>query len=314
MSQSPGEPSATARDGGAVVPRDGEAVVPGEGARAVAGGGVSAGSGDEASGGPGAEAGTDRRLDTALRTAVAIAVLPPILVAYCVAALAKAAAGASPAQMHRLYVGFSRICCRLAGCEVDVHGTERVEPGRSYVVVPNHASNWDPMPILLALPQLTMRFIIKEQIMRIPLFGRALRATGNVRVMRSDTQGDVERIRRGMSERHPEVSILFFAEGTRSADGALHPFKKGAFATALSQRLPVLPVGVAGTFAVWPKGKVQIRRNPVAVEVGEPIPVEGLTLDDRGALRDRAFEQVKELRARARKRIRDRGFDPGGLD
>ena len=107
---------------------------------------------------------------------------------------------------------------------------------------------------------------------------------------------------------------MFFAEGTRSQDGALHPFKKGAFATAIGFGLPVLPVAIAGTRPIWPKGKLRVRRGTVAIEVGEPIPIEGLTIDDRAGLRDRTHAVVAELRTVARQRLRDWGFDPGGID
>ena len=89
---------------------------------------------------------------------------------------------------------------------------------------------------------------------------------------------------------------------------------QGAFATAIGFGLPVLPVAIAGTRPIWPKGKLRLRRGTVAIEVGEPIPIEGLTIDDRTSLRDRTHAVVAELRARARQRLRDWGHDPGGID
>ena len=76
----------------------------------------------------------------------------------------------------------------------------------------------------------------------------------------------------------------------------------------------VLPIAIAGTHAIWPKGKLRLGRGPVAIEVGEPVPIEGFTLDDRSALRDRVHALVAELRAVARRRIRSTGCDPGGVD
>lgn len=87
-----------------------------------------------------------------------------------------------------------------------------------------------------------------------------------------------------------------------------------AFATAIGFGLPVLPVAIAGTRSIWPKGKLRVRRGTVAIEVGEPIPIDGLTIDDRIPLRDRTHAVVAKLRARARQRLRDWGHDPGGVD
>lgn len=251
---------------------------------------------------------------TRLRTAAAVVILPPAVVLIGVAAMALALAGVPNARIHSLYLLYARLCMRVGGTRLFVRGTERLGRERAYVVVPNHESNWDSPCVVAALPGLVVRFVAKQEIMRIPIFGHALRATGNIRVVRKQTHGDVARIQAVMDRRDPDVSILFFAEGTRSADGALHPFKMGAFATALGHRLPVLPVGIAGTRPIWPKGMLRVRRGCVAVEVGDPIAVDGLGLDDRAALRDRTHAAVTELRARARARLRELGTDPEGAD
>jgi 1-acyl-sn-glycerol-3-phosphate acyltransferase len=258
--------------------------------------------------------GAVRGVDTALRTAVGLVVLPTVVVVYSLAVMGLALAGASTAAQHWFFLSFARICLRVAGTDLQVRGQEHVVEGRPCIVVANHVSDWDPPCILAALPRLCIRFVAKQQIMSIPVFGHALRLSGNLRVVRTETAGDVERIREGMGRRAPNVSMLFFAEGTRSPDGRLGPFKMGAFAAALAFGLPILPVGHAGTYAIWPKQRLRLRRGVVAVEIGEPISTEGLGFEDRAALRDRTREAVAELRARARRRLREQGSDPGGLD
>ncbi len=255
-----------------------------------------------------------RGLETILRTAIAVSVLPFLILLYSLAGIALATAGVPPARVHRLYVSIARLCLLVGGTTLAVHGAGRIEAGRAYVVVPNHESGWDPLCLLAGLPHLVMRFVAKQQFMRIPIVGHALRLTGNIRVLRTETQGDVGRIHTGMDRRDPEVSILFFAEGTRSRDGGLHPFKAGAFATALGYGLPILPIGLAGTRHIWERSVVRVRRGTVTVEVGDPIPIEGLTLEDRHLLRDRTFDAVAALRTRARDRLRGMGVDPGGID
>jgi 1-acyl-sn-glycerol-3-phosphate acyltransferase len=255
-----------------------------------------------------------RGLDTLLRTAVALVVLPVLLFLASLLGIGWVLAGGPPARVHRLYVGVARACLLVGGTRLLVHGAERILPGQAYVVVPNHDSGWDPLCLLVALPQLVIRFVVKQQFMRIPVLGHALRLSGNIRVLRTDTAGDVARIRLGMDRRDPAISILFFAEGTRSRDGALHPFKAGAFATAIGYGLPILPIGLSGTRHIWERSVVRLRRGTVTVEVGEPIPVEGLRLADRNLLRERTFAAVAQLRAQARERLRGVGVDPGGSD
>jgi 1-acyl-sn-glycerol-3-phosphate acyltransferase len=253
-------------------------------------------------------------IDTVLRTCVGLVVLPVVLALYSSAAILRARRGAPAARVHRSYVGFARVCVRIGGTELMVRGADRIAEGQSYVVVVNHESAWDALCVVAALPDLLLRFVAKGQLMRIPIFGRALALTGNVRVERTQTAGDVSRIREGMGRRDPSVSVLFFAEGTRSRAGAFRPFRMGAFATALASGLPVLPIAVAGTYAIWPKGTLRLARRPVAIEVGEPISSAGLTFEDRGALRDRTHAAMGELRASARRRLRASGNEPGGID
>jgi 1-acyl-sn-glycerol-3-phosphate acyltransferase len=253
-------------------------------------------------------------IDTPLRTLVCLLVLPPALIGASLLAAVLALFGASQERVHIAYTGYARLCLWLGATRLEVNGLHWLKPDQAYLVVSNHESNWDLPAIVAGLPQLVLRFVAKKQVMRIPIFGQALRLTGNVRVVRTQTARDIERIREGMTRRAKEVSVFFFAEGTRSRDGALHAFKKGAFATAIGFGLPILPVAIAGTRPIWPKGGLRVRSGPVAIEVGEPISTDGLSLDDRSSLRDQTFAVVAELRAAARRRLRSWGADPGGID
>ena len=142
----------------------------------------------------------------------------------------------------------------------------------------------------------------------------ALRATGNVEVIRDHSATDVQNVKASFTTRDPIVSVLFYAEGTRSRDGALHEFRKGAFATAINAGLPVLPVAHAGCRRIWEPETAWLRKGTVVIEIGAPIPVEGLSFEQRDALRKQTFELVVELRNRARERLRALGEEPGGID
>lgn len=253
-------------------------------------------------------------LGSLLRTGACLFVLPLALVIASAAAIVLALLRAPPPWIDRLYTAFTRLCVRMAGTRIEVHGEDHLVPGQAYVVVPNHESDWDPVVLMAALPSLRLRAVLKEQIARLAIVGRALLLTGNVRVERRDTVGDVRRIQEGMAARRREVSMLFYAEGTRSRDGGFHEFKKGAFATAIAYGMPVLPVGTAGTRRIWRPNSIRIRSGPVVIMIGEPLAVAGLRPEDRDALRDRAHVAVRALRAEARRRLRALGVEPGGID
>ncbi len=249
-----------------------------------------------------------------LRAGLALVLLPANILFWSAVVLIYGLFGATPRSAHRCYQNFGRTCLWIGGTRVERHGLENLVPGQAYVVVSNHESNWDPPTVLASLPQLVIRFVLKTQLLRVPLLGTALRRTGNIAVERTKTGADVKRLQSGMSERDPDVSILFFAEGNRSRDGAYGKFKMGAFATALDFKLPILPIAVAGTFRIWRPGTAWVRSGPVVLEVGEPIAVEGLDAEARGELRDRTHAVVAELRRKARARLRAHGVDPGGID
>jgi len=253
-------------------------------------------------------------LGTMVRTVVGVGVLIPALLLASALVVVLAVLRVPRRFIDRCYTGFADLGVLIGGTRIHTEGLEHLRPGTSYVVIANHESDWDPVVLFSALRRLSLRAVVKDEMMRIPLLGRALALTGNVRVTRTQSVGDVARLQATMRERPPDVSILFYAEGTRSRDGSLRPFKKGPFVTAIASGLPILPVATAGTYRIWPPVTVQLRRGPVAVCVGEPIETTGLGPGDRDALLEWCFTAVRQLRAAARQRLRTDGVEPGGID
>lgn len=184
---------------------------------------------------------------------------------------------------ERLMRGWCRLVLLCAGARVlaRVHPLDR---SRTYVFVSNHTSNID-VPAIVSVSPEPLRFIAKQELGRIPLFGWAARRMGHVFIDRRDSHGAAksigERIARGLRG----VGLFFFAEGTRSTTDDLLPFKKGAAVTALGTGLDCVPIGIAGAREVLaPKGFSLFRPGPIAVVFGEPIPVVGHTLEDRDRL------------------------------
>jgi 1-acyl-sn-glycerol-3-phosphate acyltransferase len=138
-----------------------------------------------------------------------------------------------------------------------------------------------------------VRFVAKQQLFWIPLFGWALYALGMVPVARRGRREDIERL--NATPRGND--IIFFAEGTRSPAGQLQTFKKGAVAYALHQGLPLLPVAVVGGYECLKPRSLRVRGGYVAVIVGKPIPTAGLTPDDRDRLLVEVHAAVRHLRA-----------------
>jgi 1-acyl-sn-glycerol-3-phosphate acyltransferase len=186
--------------------------------------------------------------------------------------------------------------CRLivwtCAARIEVVGLERLPRGRSYVLVANHQSNFDIWALVSVL-RMPPRFIAKHELLRLPVFGWALRVSGQIVIDRADPESAKVAINRATRALPEGMCLCFFAEGTRSADGRIGAFKKGAVALALMTGLPLVPVSISGTRKFLPKrGRLVRPGGRVRIVFGEPVETAGLTLEARDELNERMREQV----------------------
>jgi len=161
---------------------------------------------------------------------------------------------------------------------------------RGYVVIANHESQADPF--LLARVPWDMRWVSKESLFKPPLIGWLMRLGGDI-PLRRGSRDSVEAMMRACRETLAAgVPVMLFPEGTRSPDGRLLPFKDGAFRLAIEAGVPVLPLAVAGTRECRPKHSAGFRFARARVRILDPIPTEGLTLDDIASLREAARDRI----------------------
>lgn len=192
-----------------------------------------------------------------------------------------------------------------AGVRHEASGLENI-PERTCIFVCNHQSHYDSL-VIFAHIRKHLRYVAKRELFRIPVFGSALRLAGNISVDRTGSQADKDRMQEAISAVQERVSVMFYPEGTRSEDGALRPFKKGAAMLALQSGVPVVPMAISGTRLILPKGGLAVRWGQrVSLVVGKPLTTDGLTLEDRDALTRRFESEVANLYAEARERSGDR--------
>jgi len=182
--------------------------------------------------------------------------------------------------------------CLSAGAKLTVEGLDHVNRQRAYVMVSNHQSSFDIFVHFAVMP-VPIRFLAKTELFKIPLFGTAMRKFGIVEVDRSAGRAAHQAVNQGAAEAmRLGRSLMIYPEGTRSRDGTMLPFKKGAFYIARNLRLPVLPVAITGTRAIWEPGSKLMRSGSVKVTVMEPISTEGLNLRDIDGLRNQAVAMI----------------------
>jgi 1-acyl-sn-glycerol-3-phosphate acyltransferase len=162
----------------------------------------------------------------------------------------------------------------IAGVRVSITGRERIRAGQSYVIISNHQSQYDILALVTAL-RIQFRWVIKKEILKIPLFGYALYKSRNIFIDRSNPEMARASIARGLNRLKPGVSVMVFAEGTRSADGRLQELKKGGFVIAREKGFPILPVTVNGSRNILPKGSLVFSPGRIRVVVGEPVASTG---------------------------------------
>jgi 1-acyl-sn-glycerol-3-phosphate acyltransferase len=183
-----------------------------------------------------------------------------------------------------------------AGVKVKFEGLENLSGHGPRVLVANHESWFDVFALSGCLP-VEYRFVIKKELEKVPIWGRAWRSCGHISVDRRNHQSAVQSLQRAraMSE-GDDILMVVYPEGTRSVDGTLLPFKMGAFVLALQLGAPVIPVAVFGGRQIMGKGDWKIHKGDIRVVIGEPIPVAELTHADRDELARRSRAAIVAMR------------------
>ncbi|HEY3452695.1 MAG TPA: lysophospholipid acyltransferase family protein [Myxococcales bacterium] len=204
----------------------------------------------------------------------------------------------SPRAEEAVLSAWMRGVLLFSGVDLTVSGLENLDPRGRYVFVSNHQSLFDVPCVHTALP-VPVRFVAKRSLANVPIFGPGMRAVGTVTIDRNDKTDTVRRLREARDSVGAKASIHFFAEGTRSQDGRLRTFKKGAAAMALSMQVPLVPLAVCGTRKIYPKGTFTgLRPGTAHVSIGKPItPGPADTPEERTRLTALARAAVRDLLA-----------------
>ena len=170
---------------------------------------------------------------------------------------------------HRCARAWSWLILTTTGVRVTVEGLDRITPGTTYIFVSNHQSHYDTPVVFGSLP-FQLRIIAKESLARFPVLGWHLRRGGHLFVDRRhpDRAGILRRWRALVSE---GLSLIVYAEGTRSEDGHVARFKAGSFLLAIQAGLPIVPLAVVGTRQVMPKGRLRTEPADVSLIIHDPI-------------------------------------------
>ena len=167
---------------------------------------------------------------------------------------------------------------------------------RNYIFASNHASLIDIPLLLIAVNRYTV-FIAKSELSKIPIFKSILDRAGFIFVDRKNNDSAVKSMNNLMEDiKKIPRSVAIFPEGTRTSDGNLLPFKKGAAIFAINTDIPVVPVAISGTYS-WSKKKLfDISQSVISFEFGEPIITENYSFNDRDYLTEKIKTNIKNMK------------------
>jgi 1-acyl-sn-glycerol-3-phosphate acyltransferase len=175
--------------------------------------------------------------------------------------------------LYRMFMFGAWNGVRLAGVHVQTVGLDKLDPSRTYIFMSNHVSNLDP-PITIPLIPRRSSVMVKKELFRVPILGRAMRMGSLLPVDRGNRDAGIESVRAAKNVVRQGLNMAIYVEGKRSFDGKLLPFKKGPFYLAMECGIPVVPVTVTGTREVMPKGRFAIKPGLVTVKFHPPIEPE----------------------------------------
>jgi 1-acyl-sn-glycerol-3-phosphate acyltransferase len=195
-------------------------------------------------------------------------------------------------RIHRFAaVPWSKMILRVCGVKVKVVGLENVEKHVPYVYMTNHQSYFDIFALLAFIPS-DFKFILKQELMRIPILGFSMRKAGYIAIDREDPRRAVRSLNEAALRIKGGASVVIFPEGTRSVDGVLQPFRPGGFHLALKAGCDIVPVAISGSFRIVPKGSLKIKKGRFALALGKPIPLSPYSKKNMDLLMNRVREAM----------------------
>ncbi|MDJ0667341.1 MAG: lysophospholipid acyltransferase family protein [Desulfobacterales bacterium] len=201
----------------------------------------------------------------------------------------------NPKTLSRIFgTSWARVNSWFTPMMVRVYGREHIDPNQSYVIVCNHQSQYDIF-VLYGWLGIDFKWIMKQELRNIPVIGVACEKLGHIYVDRSNREAALGAIEAAKSRLTDGTSVLFFPEGTRSRDGRLKKFKRGAFYLALDLHLPLLPITINGTRAILPSDTLDLFPGRATMTIHEPIAIEGYGRENIVALAEQVRQKIGSI-------------------
>jgi len=213
-----------------------------------------------------------------------------VTVFFAIAAILASLFGSGGNAPHIVARIWARSLLFASRIRVTVKGLSNIDPKRSFIYMSNHQSNFD-IPVLLAYLPIQFRWIAKNELFKIPIFGYAMKRAGYISIDRSGRKSTLQSIRNAAEIIRNGVSVIIFPEGTRSQDGNLKSFKNGGFVLAVDSGVPIIPIIIHGTWQIMSKNQLRIKPGRVFLEIQKPVESSNFSRKTKNDL----LEKVRQI-------------------
>lgn len=170
------------------------------------------------------------------------------------------------------------------------------QPGQATILMCNHSSAYDIPLGFKTFPNHSIRMLAKKELSRIPLLGKGMTAAEFPFIDRKNRYQAIKDLACAQKLMESGIILWIAPEGTRSKDGSLKPFKKGAFITAIQAKATIIPIGIKGAYEILPAKSLRINLNQKAeIHIGKPIDSSTFSLENKEELIELTFNAIKEL-------------------
>lgn len=182
----------------------------------------------------------------------------------------------------------------VCGIKVKVRGLQNAKINKPRIYMSNHQSYFDVFALLAYLP-VDFKFIMKKELMRIPILGFAMRRAGYIGIDRENPRRTVKSMNQAADKIKRGISMVMFPEGTRSPDGSIQEFKRGGFNLAIKSGADIIPVAIRDSHRIVPKGSLKIRKGSFEMCIGHPISLQDYRKKDMGLLMEEVKKAMEDM-------------------
>ncbi len=177
--------------------------------------------------------------------------------------------------------------------KLEIKGLEKLDINESYIFCANHSSMVD-IPIMIVALRHNCRIIFKHELVKVPIFGWCLSLSPYISIKRENPRDSMAGIDKAIESIRAGGSLLVFPEGTRTLDGKLGKFKRGAFLLASRSGKKIVPVTIVGSQVIMPNKALLVNKGKVSVIISDPIEYFGTTKIDEMKLIDTVFNEIND--------------------